>query len=100
MFDFEKLLTMNGRDVQAYVISGVKRDGTHEFGLPGVLGVYINTRMEWQNTGVKTKPAAARRKGNCVSVLLQHSAAVLEEEAAKLLEKAKKLRQMATEANS
>lgn len=100
MFDFDKLLQLTGSEARAYVLRSQKRDGKFEYGLPGVIGVLINTRTEWHGTGVKTKPAAEARKGGCVSILLNHSAAVLEAEAEKLLEKAKKLRQMAMEANS
>jgi hypothetical protein len=98
--DLEALLKMDGRSVRAYMLRNQGREGKYQYGLPGAIGVLINSRCEWQETGVKTKPAAEARKGNCASILLNRSAAVLEAEAEKLLEKAKKLRQMALEANT
>jgi len=100
MFDFEQLLKMDGRAVRARAERSQGREGKFQYGLPLPIGVLINTRWEWQETGVKTKPAAEARKGVCVSVLLDAAAARLEEEAQKILAKAAKLREMATEANS
>lgn len=98
--NLDDLLKMTGRTVRAELMRHTGHGSTYEYGLIGVTGVLITTRYEWQDTGVKTKSAAEARKGNCTSVLLNRSAAVLEAEAEKLLEKAKKLRQMAMEANS
>jgi len=100
MFNFDQLLTMDGRAVRAYAERNQAAEGKFQYGLPLPVGVLINTRYEWQSTGVKTKPAAEARKGVCVSALLNSAAARLEEEAQKILAKAAKLREMAMEANS